>query len=238
LNLTLLLAQLGPGFFQQRKSSGCVQDNGFCPDWILQNFGRYIPPLEEHAILTLTTLAIGFAIAFALALFAHRSRWLVGPIGAGTNLLYTIPSIAAFLLLLPLTGRGNLTALIVLIAYSLTFMFTNTIAGLANVPREVIDSARGQGLTENQMLWKVEIPLALPEIFAGLRIAATTTVGLVALAFYAGAGGLGAEILTDLYFKSNVVVAGGLCVLLAAALDLAFLLGQRALTPWARARAS
>lgn len=232
-----LLAQV-PGLIQERKSSGCVQDNGFCPDWIVQNFGRYIPPFIEHVVLTLVTLAIGFVIAFALALVAHRRRWLVGPVGAGTNLLYTIPSVAAFLLLLPLTGRGNLTALLVLVAYSLTFMFTNTITGLANVPREVTDSARGQGLTENQMLWKVEVPLAIPEIFAGLRIAATTTVGLAALAFYAGAGGLGAEILTDLYFKSNVVVAGGLCVVLAAALDLIFLAGQKLLTPWARARAS
>jgi len=232
-----LLAQV-PGLNKERKSSGCVQDNGFCPGWIVENFDQYVEPFVEHVVLTVIALSIGFAIAFALALFAHRQRWLVGPIGAGTNLLYTIPSIAAFLLLLPLTGRGNLTALVVLVAYSLTFMFTNTVTGLANVPREVTDSARGQGLTENQMLWKVEVPLAVPEIFAGLRIAATTTVGLVALAFYAGAGGLGAEILTDLYFKSNVVVAGGLCVLLAAALDLVFLFSQRLLTPWARARAS
>lgn len=232
-----LLGQVS-GLYKERESSGCVQDNGFCPGWIVQNFDQYVEPFIEHVVLTVVALSIGFAIAFALALFAHRQRWLVGPIGAGTNLLYTIPSIAAFLLLLPLTGRGNLTALVVLVAYSLTFMFTNTVTGLANVPREVTDSARGQGLTENQMLWKVEVPLAVPEIFAGLRIAATTTVGLVALAFYAGAGGLGAEILTDLYFKSNVVVAGGLCVLLAAALDLVFLFGQRLLTPWARARAS
>lgn len=232
-----LLGQV-PGLIQERKSSGCVQDNGFCPQWIVQNVDQYVEPFVEHVVLTVVALSIGFAIAFALALFAHRQRWLVGPIGAGTNLLYTIPSVAAFLLLLPLTGRGNLTALVVLVAYSLTFMFTNTITGLANVPIEVTDSARGQGLTENQMLWKVEVPLAVPEIFAGLRIAATTTVGLVALAFYAGAGGLGAEILTDLYFKSNVVVAGGLCVLLAAALDLLFLAVQKLLTPWARARAS
>jgi osmoprotectant transport system permease protein len=231
-----LLAQLDPSFFNQRKSSGCVQDNGFCPDWIVQNFDRYMGPLGEHVVLTLATLAIGFVLAFALALIAHRQRWLIGFVGSTTNLLYTVPSLAAFLLLLPLTGRGNLTALIVLVAYSLTFMFTNTIAGLQNVPDEVIDSARGQGLTDNQMMWRVEVPLALPEIFAGLRIAATTTVGLVALAFYAGAGGLGAEILTDLYFKSNVVVAGGLAVLLAAVLDVIFLGLQRLLTPWARAR--
>jgi osmoprotectant transport system permease protein len=228
------LAQLPPSFFKDKQTSQCVLDRGFCPDWIADNFGRYVQPFFEHVVLTLVTVAIGFVIASALALLAHRLRWLVVPVGAATNLLYTIPSLAAFLLLLPVTGRGNLTALVVLVAYSLTFMFANTVNGLRGVPADITNAARGQGMTDRQVLWRVEIPLALPEIMAGLRIASTTTVGLVALAFYAGAGGLGAQILTDLYFKSNVVVAGGLAVLLAAALDVAILLAQRALIPWKR----
>jgi osmoprotectant transport system permease protein len=152
-----------------------------------------------------------------------------------TGILYTIPSVAAFFLLLPITGRGADTAIVALTAYTLLILFRNMIDGLDSVPEDSRDAGRGMGLTPRQLLWRVEIPLALPAILAGLRVATTTTVGLVALAFFAGAGGLGAEINADLAFKSNVVVAGALCVLLAAALDALILLVQRALTPWSRA---
>jgi osmoprotectant transport system permease protein len=213
----------------------CVADNGFCPHWIWDNLDRYASPFWDHVFLTVTAVTIGFAISFALALLAHRRRWLVGPIVNVTGILYTIPSLAAFFLLLPITGRGRATALIALVAYTLLIIFRNVLAGLDNVPEEAKDAGRGMGLTDRQLLWKVELPLAVPEIVAGLRIAATTTVGLATLAFFAGAGGLGAEIFADLNFKSNVVVAGGLCVLLALALDLSLLLVQRAVTPWSRA---
>jgi osmoprotectant transport system permease protein len=109
------------------------------------------------------------------------------------------------------------------------------VAGLDNVPEEALDAARGMGFTDRQLLWKVELPLALPEIFAGLRVATTTTVGLAALAFYAGAGGLGQQILSDIAFKSNVATAGVLCVLLAFVLDVGLLGAQRMLLPWQRA---
>ena len=142
---------------------------------------------------------------------------------------------AAFFLLLPVTGRGTTTALIALVAYTLLILFRNTLAGLDNVPDEAKDAGRGMGLTDRQLLWRVELPLAVPEIIAGLRVAATTTVGLATLAFFAGAGGLGEQIFGDINFKSNVVTAGGLCVLLAVALDLGLLLVQRAVTPWKRA---
>jgi osmoprotectant transport system permease protein len=216
----------------------CVADNGFCPDWIVDNFDRYTGPLGEHVYLTLVSLAIGFAIAFGLALLAHRRRWLVGPITNVTGVLYTVPSIAAFLLLLPITGRGKTTAIIALVAYSLLIIFRNVLAGLDNVPAETKDAGRGMGLTERQLLWRIELPLALPEILAGVRIASTTIVGLATLAFFANAGGLGEQIFADIVFKSNVVTAGGLAVLLAAVLDGAFLLLQRAITPWTRARAA
>jgi osmoprotectant transport system permease protein len=223
----------------QDRSAGdgsCVADNGFCPSWIVDNFDRYTDPLLKHVFLTLVSLGIGFAISFALALIAHRRRWLVGPITQITGVLYTLPSLAVFFLLLPLTGRGNTTAIITLVAYSLLIIFRNVMTGLDNVPAETKDAGRGMGLTENQLLWRVELPLALPEILAGLRIAATTTVGLATLAFFAGAGGLGEQIFADINFKSNVVTAGGLAVLLAAALDVIILGVQWAMTPWMRAR--
>ena len=222
---------------QRRTGAGCVESNGFCPDWIVHNFSRYVDPFWEHVYLTLVSVGIGFAISFALALIAHRRRWLTGPIVGITGILYTVPSVAAFLLLLPITGRGNTTAFIALVSYTLLIIFRNITTGLRNVPPEMVDAGRGMGLTERQILWKVELPLAVPEILAGLRIAVTTTVGLATLAFFAGAGGLGKEIYADIFFKSNVVVAGGLAVLLAAVLDVVILTVQRALTPWRRARA-
>jgi osmoprotectant transport system permease protein len=223
---------------QIRDRSGeesCVADNGFCPDWIVENFDRYMDPFREHVYLTVEAVAIGFAISFALALIAYRRRWLITPIVNVTAILYTIPSLAAFFLLLPITGRGTTTALIALVAYTLLILFRNVLAGLDNVPEEAKDAGRGMGLTERQLLWRVELPLAVPEIVAGVRVAATTTVGLATLAFFAGAGGLGGEIFADITFKSNVVTAGGLCVFLAAALDMALLAVQRVATPWSRA---
>ncbi|HEU0025319.1 MAG TPA: ABC transporter permease [Thermoleophilaceae bacterium] len=220
------------------EEASCVANDGLCPDWIADNFDRYVDPLLQHVYLTLVALAIGFAISFGLALLAHRRRWLVSPITQVTGILYTLPSLAVFFLLLPLTGRGNTTAIIALVAYSLLIIFRNIMTGLDNVPAETKDAGRGMGLTENQLLWRVELPLALPEILAGLRIAATTTVGLATLAFFAGAGGLGERIYDDINFKSNVVTAGGLAVLLAAALDALILLIQWAITPWTRARAA
>ena len=231
---------LGQVQIRERTGAGCVAENGFCPDWIVDNIDKYWSPLLEHIFLTLVSVAIGFAIAFALALLAHRRRWLTGPIVGVTGALYTVPSVAAFFLLLPLTGRGNLTAIIALVAYTLLILFRNITTGLRNVPADARDAAKGMGLTERQTLWKVEIPLAMPEILAGLRIALTTTIGLATLAFFAGGGGLGEQIYSQkagtggIYFKSNVVVAGGLAILLAALFDLIVLWFQRLVTPWRR----
>jgi osmoprotectant transport system permease protein len=219
---------------RDRSGADCVADNGICPGWIADNFDRYVDPFWQHVFLTLASVAIGFAIAFSLALLAHRRRWLVGPITQVTGILYTLPSVAVFFLLLPFTGRGNTTAIIALVAYTLLILFRNIVAGLENVPAETRDAGRGMGLTPRQLLWRVEMPLALPEIMAGLRIAVTTTVGLAALAFLAGAGGLGEALFDDINFRSNVLVAGGLAILLAVVLDLLILALQKALTPWTR----
>ena len=218
-------------------SDSCVASNGFCPDWIVENIDRYWTPLLEHVYLTVLPVAIGFAISMALAILAHRRRWMTGPIITITGIFFAIPSVAAFFLLQPLTGLGYTTAMVALVSYTLLIIFRNITTGLRNVPAETRDAAIGQGLTERQVLFRVELPMAVPEIMAGLRIATSTTVGLAALAVFAGAGGLGSEILIDKRFKSNVVVAGGLAVLLAAAFDLIILAVQRAITPWQRARA-
>jgi osmoprotectant transport system permease protein len=228
----VILAQLQ---IHERATDNCVSDNGICPNWIADNFDRYTTPLWQHVYLTVVSVGIGFVIAFSLALIAHRRRWLVGPIVQVTGILYTLPSVAVFFLLLPITGRGDTTAIIALVAYSLLILFRNVIAGLDNVPAETRDAGRGMGLTPRQLLWRVELPLALPEIMAGLRIAITTTVGLASLAFLAGAGGLGEALFDDINFRSNVLVAGGLALLLAVVLDLAVLAVQKAITPWTRA---
>jgi osmoprotectant transport system permease protein len=228
--LTLAQVQI-----QKREGGTCEANNGFCPDWIADNLDRYVDPFLQHVFLTVTSVAIGFVIAFALALLAHRKRWLLPPLSASSQILYGIPSVALFLLLLPITGRGSVTGLIALVSYTLIFVFVNVTTGLDGVPKDSVDAARGMGLTERQLLWRVEVPLALPEIFAGLRIATTTTVGLAALAFFAGAGGLGEEITRDKGFQSNIAVAGGLAVLLALVLDLLILSVQRLMTPWRRA---
>ena len=229
---------LGQVQIRERTGAGCVAENGFCPDWIVDNIDKYWSPLLEHIFLTLVSVGIGFAIAFGLALLAHRRRWLTGPIVGFTGALYTIPSVAAFFLLLPITGRGNVTAIVALVAYTLLILFRNITTGLRNVPSDAREAAKGMGLTERQTLWKVELPLAMPEILAGLRIALTTTIGLATLAFFAGGGGLGEQIYSQkagtggIYFKSNVVVAGGLAILLAALFDLIVLWFQRLVTPW------
>ena len=230
--LQLVLAQLD---IRSRRGGTCVSEDGFCPDWIVDNLDRYVEPLVQHVFLTVVSVALGFAISFVLALLAHRRQWLKPPISAFTSVLFTIPSVAAFLLLLPVTGRTSLTAIIALVAYTQVFLFRNAVNGLENVPEETRDAARGMGLTDRQVLWRVELPLAVPEILAGLRIATVTTVNLATLAFFAGAGGLGEQIYQDITFRSNVVVAGGLAVLLAAAFDLLIIGGQRIATPWRRA---
>jgi osmoprotectant transport system permease protein len=179
---------------RDRSDATCISQNKLCPGWIVDNFDRYTGPLEEHVHLVVVSVLLGFAIASVLALLARRRRWLVGPLLGLTGVLYTLPSLAVFFLLLPITGRGTTTAVIALTAYTLQIIFRNIITGLDNVPAEALDAGRGVGLTERQLLWRVELPLALPDIVAGLRIASTSTVGLATLAVFAGAGGLGSEI--------------------------------------------
>lgn len=239
MSVSALVPPLAQGDFFTDRSAGagnsCVAGDGLCPKWMVDNFDQYTGPLVRHAELTIVAVAIGFVIAFALALIAERRRWLVGPVTQFSAILYTIPTLAAFFLLLPITGRGFVTAQVALVAYTLLILFRGVRTGLDGVPPETVDAARGVGLTEQQLMWQVKLPLALPQIIAALRVASSTTVGLATLAFFAGAGGLGGKIYDDLTFKSNVVLASLLCVLLAVVLEIALVLVQRALTPWTRA---
>lgn len=233
LHLALPVAQLGEDFFRERETTGCVPENGiFCFGWAVDNFDRYMDPALEHLALVVVSVAIGFAIAFGLALLSHRKRWLQPPILGATGVLYTVPSIAFFFLLIPITGRGFDTAVIALTAYTLQIIYRNTMVGLANVPAGARDSGRGMGMTDRQLLWRVELPLAVPEIIAGLRIATVSTVALATLAVFAGGGGLGDPIYADITFKTNVALAGGLSILIAIAFDFLLVRSQRILVPW------
>jgi osmoprotectant transport system permease protein len=230
------LAQASSDFFRNRSDTDCIQDNGaFCVGWVIDNFGdRYVTPLLEHVVLVVVSVALGFVIAFAMALTSHRRHWLVPPFVGATGVLYTIPSLAFFFLLLPVTGRGRDTAIIVLTAYTLQIIYRNIVAGLANVPAEAKDAGRGMGMTDRQLLWRVELPLAVPEIVAGLRIATVSTVAIATLAVFAGGGGLGSEIVagSNITFRTGVVVAGGLAILMAITFDVLLLLVQRRLARW------
>jgi osmoprotectant transport system permease protein len=211
----------------------CVVENGtFCFDWAADNIDRYVEPTLEHLVLVGVSVIAGFLIAFGLALLSHRRRWLIPPFITATGILYTVPSIAFFVLLLPFTGRGTVTGIIALTAYALQIIYRNMIAGLNNVPVEAKEAGRGMGMTDSQLFWRVELPLSVPEIVAGLRIATVSTVAIATLAFLAGAGGLGTEIYNQIDFKTNVLLAGGLCVAMAVTLDLALLLLQRLAAPW------
>jgi len=233
--------EVGKGFVQERSSDTlpcqAQPSHLFCWDWAKDHIDRYGTPTMQHLELVVFAILIGFTIAFALSLLAHRHAWLRPPLLAGTGVLYTIPSIAFFFLLLPITGRGSETAIIALSAYTLQIIYRNTMTGLANVPSSVKDAARGMGLTDRQILWKVELPLAIPEIVAGLRIATVSTVAIATLAVFAGGGGLGTQIYGggNLNFATSIIIAASIVIAMALAFDAILLLAQRLTTPWRRA---
>ncbi|MDX6601772.1 MAG: osmoprotectant transport system permease protein [Solirubrobacterales bacterium] len=237
--LVAAVGEVGKGFVQERTSETLpcqATDKLFCFDWAKDHIDRYGTPTVQHLELVVLSVGIGFLIAFGLSLLAHRHAWLRPPLLAGTGVLYTIPSIAFFFLLLPITGRGSETAIIALSAYTLQIIYRNTTTGLANVPGSVKDAARGMGLTDRQILWKVELPLATPEIIAGMRIATVSTVAIATLAVFAGGGGLGTQIYGggNLNFATSIIIAGGIAILIALAFDAILLLVQRLTTPWRR----
>jgi len=231
--------EVGEGFFKERTGQLCQAKNShlFCWDWARENIDRYGTPALQQLEMVVIAVLVGFAIAFALAVLAHRNRWLRPPLLAGTGILFAIPSIAFFLLLLPLTGRSRETAIIALTAYTLQIIYRNVTIGLDNVPDSAKDAARGMGLTDWQLLWKVEVPLAIPEIVGGLRIATVSTVAIATLAVFAGGGGLGTQILgeANLHFPTSILIAGGIVIVMALTFDALLLTFQYFATPWRRA---
>jgi osmoprotectant transport system permease protein len=239
--IAIPLAQTGDGFVRDTDdpSTECVASNDtICFGWIAENFDRYVTPALEHLLMVGLAVGFGFLIAFAMALFSHGRRWIIPVFTGATGVIYTIPSIALFIVLLPITGRGTATAVIALTLYNLQIIYRNIVVGLNAVPGSAKDAGRGMGMTDRQLLWRVELPLALPEIVAGIRIATVSTVAIATLAVFAGAGGLGAEIYNDITFKTGIVVAGGLCIAIAIAFDILLVLIERGMTPWRRARST
>ncbi len=212
-----------------------AQNKAFCFGWAADNFDRYTTPLLNQLLLVIVCVGVGFAIAFSLALISHRRHWLVPTFTGATGVLYTIPSLAFIFLLLPITGLGWTTAIIVLTVYTLQIIYRNIVAGLANVPPDSKDAGRGMGMTERQLLWRVELPLATPEIIAGLRIATVSTVAISTLMVFANVDTLGAPLYQQITFKTNIVIAGGLSILMAIAFDLLLLGAQSFFAPWRKA---
>jgi osmoprotectant transport system permease protein len=211
--------------------------------WIGDHLGAIRTALVQHLELTFIAVAVGLVLSALLAAFAIRFRITYQPINAVTGIMYAIPSLALFILLTPITGLTELTAEIALVSYTLQILFRSIVAGIDSVPASVRESAEAMGFTRRQQLWRVELPLALPVIVSGLRIATVTTVGLVPISGILGSdqGGLGTFMFDGLnrYFNTPLFVGGVLTVLLAVVLDVLLVRTQRLLTPWlGRARAT
>jgi osmoprotectant transport system permease protein len=237
--VTSFIAQ-GPVIPEFERASDCIRENRqFCSDWFVDNFDRvFAPRLAEHIELTAIAVGIGFAISFTAALIAYSRGWFETPFAVFAAFLYTIPSLAFFQLMVPITGLSVTSAEIALVSYTLLILFRNTLTGLREVPEEARVAARAMGLTQWQLLRRVELPLALPAIMAGIRIATVTTISLATVAAFIGVGGLGQPIFNAIQsgFKTQFVAAGLLAVALALVADGLLVLVQRALAPWMRAQ--
>ena len=208
----------------------------FVWEWAGDHASLIWSAVVQHLELTFISVGVGFAISMALALLAVRFRFTYGPVNGVTGIMYAIPSLALFILLTPFTGLTALTAEIALVSYTLQILFRSIVAGVDGVSPSVREAATGMGLTRRQRLWRIELPLALPVIVSGLRIATVTTVGLVPIAGKLGAdqGGLGRLIFDGLnrFFNTPLIIGAVLTVGLAVILDLLLVGAERLLTPW------
>jgi len=234
-----MIAASGPVIPNFGRGSACEVNNGtFCWDWVQQHWHDTLwPALVQHIELALIAVVIGFAIAFLLTLLGLRFRLLDAPIGYWADFLYTIPSLALFQLLVPITGITVLTVEIALVSYTLLVLYRNMVEGLRAVPAEVVESARGAGFTRTQTFLRVELPLATPTIMAGVRIATVSTISIATVAAFVLPQGLGYPLFIALrqdVFKTEIFAAGALAVSLALTADGLLHLLERALTPWTR----
>jgi osmoprotectant transport system permease protein len=209
--------------------------------WVGEHLDLVGRQLGQHVYLTGLAVGMGLIIALPVSVYVYRHRRFYPPVTGVAGVLYSIPSLALFALLQPFTGLGTDTAEIGLVGYTLLILIRNTVAGLNGVPEDVKDAALGTGYTNRELLWRVEMPLALPVIVAGVRIATVTTIGLVTVTAVIGKGGLGFLMLAgfrNLYPEVTVLVGITLSVALAVTVDALLLAGQRILTPWASAAAA
>jgi osmoprotectant transport system permease protein len=212
----------------------------FRVDWIGDNLDAIGLRLWEHVQMTVIAVAVGLLISFALALLVRRLPRLYGPVIGISGTLYAIPSLALFAILVPITGLSLVTAEVALVSYTLLILVRNILAGLQGVAPDVIEAATAMGLSARQRLVRIELPIAMPVIIAGLRIATVTTIGLVTVTALIGRGGLGYLILNsgiNRFFPTSIYTGVVLAVLLAVAADLLLLGIQRLLTPWTRSGA-
>ena len=209
--------------------------------WIASHLDSIWERIVQHLQLTILPLVLGIVIALILAVWAVRQPRAYGPVTAVTGLLYTIPSLAAFAVLRPITGLSLLTALIPLTTYTLLILFRNFVAGFSAVPADVLEAAEGMGYTRRERLVRVELPLAVPLMIAGVRLASVTTIGLATIAAVLGDtfGGLGQLITEGIqnFFPTKYLLGAALSVMLAIAADFLFVRFERVVTPWAHARA-
>jgi osmoprotectant transport system permease protein len=235
-----LFAQEGPVIPDFGRGDECIRENGkFCLNWFLDEFtDRFWPRVVEHIELTAIAIAVGFVIAFTAALVAYRYSRFELPFANLSALFYTIPSIAFFQIMVPVTGIGWFTIEIALVSYTLLILFRNTLTGLREVPAEAKEAAEGMGLTRRQSLLQIELPLAAPAIVAGIRVATVTTISLATVGAFITPLGLGAPIFSAIQTGANTefVAASVLAIALALIADVAIVFVQRMLTPWSRAR--
>jgi len=214
----------------------------FSWQWVFDHLDDIWAQTVEHMVLTLIAITVGLVISLGLSAYIVVNRTAFGPITWTTGVLYTIPSLALFAFLVPITGLSVLTAEIGLVSYTLLILVRNIVAGIDGVPPSVLEAAAGMGYTRRELLFGIQLPLALPVIITGVRIAAVTTIGLVTVTALIGQGGLGFFILRGLSLlfspigTTQIVVGTVLSVVLALVIDLALVGTQRALTPWARAK--
>lgn len=211
----------------------------FSTEYLRDNSGTILAAVQEHATLTGQTMLVATLVAVPLAVAAYWFRSLTGPILALSGVLYTIPSLALFAFVAPYLGTGTETVVVGLVLYALLLIIRNTLAGLTQVPDEVRDAAAGMGYGRFGRLLRIELPLALPGILTGLRLATVSTVALVTVGVLVGHGGLGQLILGGFrnnFYKAEILTGTLLCVALALVLDLAVAGVGRMLTPWAARR--
>jgi osmoprotectant transport system permease protein len=209
-------------------------------EWVRDEWAQIQTAIVEHLTLTALALALGLAVAAVLTAIVLRFRWMATPVTATTSLIYTLPSVALFALLAPVFGNlSRWTAVIPLAAYTLLVLVTNAVAGFTSVPQSVREAATGMGMSTPRRMWSVELPLALPYILTGVRIAAVSTVGLVTVAAIIGQGGLGRLIFSGLRraFWTPMTVGATLSIVLALTIDAVILAVGSRLTPWQRRHA-